>query len=198
MAGPDAPDGQQSADLDVRIETTQFIIDEILRMLGDTWAENEKLQQQLEQARLNEAPTPVPHAPGPTRARKARTRQGLTPHGILIVDDSKILQMRLRSIVEPLGYPVVGTADNGRLGIEKAVSLNPQLIILDYHMPAMNGLECLKALRQQRADVKVLVCAGEITQKMSQDLIKHGVNAMVTKPIELDRFIKTIRRLMGG
>ncbi len=198
MAGSDAPDNEQSADIDVRIETTQFIIDEILRMLGDTWAENEELQQQLEQARLNEAPTPVERIPRKTGLAKEPRRQGLPPHGILIVDDSKILQMRLRSIVEPLGYPVVGTADNGRQGLEKAISLNPQLIILDYHMPTMNGLECLKALRQQRTDVKVAVCAGEITQKMSQDLIKHGVNAMVTKPIELDRFIKTIRRLMGG
>jgi len=43
-----------------------------------------------------------------------------------------------------------------------------------------------------------MVCAGEITQRMSEDLIKHGVDAMVTKPIELDRFIKAIRRLMSG
>jgi two-component system chemotaxis response regulator CheY len=198
MAGPDAPDSEQSADIDVRIETTQFIIDEILRMLGDTWAENEELKQQLEQARLNEAPTPVDRIPRKTGLAKAPRRQGLPPHGILIIDDSKILQMRLRSIVEPLGYPVVGTANSGLQGLEKAISLNPQLIILDYHMPAMNGLECLKALRRQQTDVKVLVCAGEITQRMSEDLIKHGVDAMVTKPIELDRFIKAIRRLMSG
>lgn len=198
MAGSDAPDGQQSADIDIRIETTQFIIDEILHMLGDAWAENEELKQQLEEAKLKEAPIPVPHTQGLRPARRKPSRQGLPPHGILIVDDSKILQMRLRSIVEPLGYPVVGTADNGQQGLEKALSLNPQLIILDYHMPTMNGLECLKALRQQRGDVKVAVCAGEITQKMSQDLIMNGVDAMLTKPIELDRFIKTIRRLMSG
>jgi len=126
MAGSDAPNNEQSADLDVRIETTQFIIDEILRMLGDTWAENEELHQQLEQARLNEAPTPVDRIPRKAGLVKEPRRQGLPPHGILIIDDSKILQMRLRSIVEPLGYPVVGTADNGQQGIEKAISLNPQ------------------------------------------------------------------------
>jgi len=197
MAGSDVPVEQRQADVDVRIETTQFIIDEILCVLGDTWAENEELKMQLSEIKQNAQPTVDLRAAAPVASNQETTYQWLTPAGILIVDSSKILQTRLRSVIEPLGYCIVGTANNGQQGADMAISQNPRLVILDYQLPVMNGLECLKAICMQRKDVKVIVCAAEITHKISRELIRHGVDAILTKPIQMDRFVETVKRLMG-
>lgn len=68
-----------------------------------------------------------------------------SPH-ILIAEDEKALQNILSKRFEEQGF-VVSTADNGRACITMATEQKPDAIILDVLMPEMNGIECLKAIR---------------------------------------------------
>jgi CheY-like chemotaxis protein len=191
------------------VEATKEIIEEILGMLGDSWEQIEQLNKRIAELEGQLAPAAGPPAtPAPGEAPAARAaKQAAAPagaqqsppvnlEGVLIVDDSKLLQIRLKSIITQLGYGIVGIADNGRTGAKLALSRNPRLVILDYNMPEMNGLECLKAIRSQRSDIKVIVCSATITEEMSRELTKYGVNALLTKPIQLNRFIETVKTLM--
>jgi len=191
-------------ELQTQLKVAQGITEEMLQSLGEAWARIEELEQQVAAlsgatADATETPTPAQPAAPPAAEKKDEAKdQGPKLHGVLIVDDSKLITMRLRSLVEPLGYEVIGTAADGMSGAQKAITQLPKLVILDYNMPVMNGLDCLKAIKMQNRDIQVIVCSANITVEMSQNLIRAGANAMLTKPIQLDRFIKTVRQCMNA
>ena len=107
--GPEEHSGIENSAED-RIQITQDIIQELLGSLGDAWAEIEQLKKKLEQAaqappRPAPAPAsaPVPTSGGPVFDKPAPLGDQPLRRGVLIIDDSKVLQMRLRSFIEPLG-----------------------------------------------------------------------------------------------
>jgi len=76
---------------------------------------------------------------------------------ILIVDDSSFMRMAIRSVLskEPT-FDIVGTAVDGREGVEKAISLKPDLITMDIEMPNMDGIQALKQI-MAKAPTRVIM-----------------------------------------
>jgi DNA-binding NarL/FixJ family response regulator len=71
------------------------------------------------------------------------------PFKILIVDDSAVIRHCLRSCIEQNPKIVVcGEAENGQVAIDKVKELNPDVVILDWQMPVMNGLEAARQIAQ--------------------------------------------------
>lgn len=185
-----------------RIQVTQDIIQELLVSLGDAWAEIEALKQQLGLAcSVEPSSRPAAAAPPPAQPAAVPAASPGEPQmrrGVLIIDDSKVLQMRLRSFIEPLGYPVLAVADGGVYGADMAVSLRPSLVIVDHQMPDMNGLDCVRAIREHNKDSRIIVCSAYITAELSRDYALLGVSEILAKPIQLDLFVKAIHRGMGN
>ena len=186
-----------------RIQVTQDIIQELLVSLGDAWAEIDLLKEQLSASHRDasgsqSSSAPVAVASVPVATAKPVPAEQLLRRGVLIVDDSKVLQMRLRSFIEPLGYPVLAVADGGVYGAEMAINLRPSLIIVDHQMPDMNGLDCVRAIREQNRESRIIVCSAYITAELSRDYAILGVSEILAKPIQLDLFVKAIHRGMGN
>ncbi|MBM2817004.1 MAG: chemotaxis-specific methylesterase CheB [Ignavibacteria bacterium] len=70
----------------------------------------------------------------------------MTPIKVLIVDDSAFLRNTIKRILTIPEIEVVGTAENGKIGVELAYELEPDIITMDIEMPVMNGLEALKEI----------------------------------------------------
>jgi DNA-binding NarL/FixJ family response regulator len=121
-----------------------------------------------------------------------------TGHGVLIVDDSKLLQLRLTAMVESLGYGVVGVADDGSSGVKMAVALNPRLIILDHQMPVMNGLECLREIRQRRYEINAIVCSATITEHLTLEYSQLGIAGIFAKPVQYNLLTCAVNEAMQG
>jgi two-component system chemotaxis response regulator CheY len=118
--------------------------------------------------------------------------------GVLIVDDSRILQMRLRSIIEPMGYTIVGYATNGAEGVKAAMTLKPRTVVMDYNMPVLNGLEAMKVLHRDLPQTRVIMCAADLSATLSRELMHAGCTEILTKPIQLDNFVRAIKRCMDS
>jgi CheY-like chemotaxis protein len=116
---------------------------------------------------------------------------------ILIVEDKPSSRELLRTVLEKQGYQVTEAAD-GEQALEKARNEAPDLILLDLHIPARNGYEVLKELRQDPrfAMVPVVAVTASAMQGDREKALAAGFNAYLTKPLPLNNLRNEIQRLL--
>ena len=118
---------------------------------------------------------------------------------IQVVDDNERNINICREILEMADFRVVA-AENGRMGLEMARSLSPDVILLDIMMPVMDGMEMLGRLREDRAlqHIPVLMLTARNTTEDVVRALNHGANDYLTKPFaeeELEARVNTLFRM---
>jgi two-component system chemotaxis response regulator CheY len=105
----------------------------------------------------------------------------------LVVDDSKVIRMVARRILEELAFRIEEAAD-GQKAIEACKGRMPDAVLLDWNMPVMNGIEFLRALRQMPGgDAPIVVfCTTENEMSKIQEAIAAGANEYIMKPFDGD------------
>lgn len=116
---------------------------------------------------------------------------------VLIVDDQAVVRAVVRDLFEShSGFEVCGEAENGADAIAKARELKPDLIILDFSMPLMNGLEAAKALRQILPDVPVFLLTAHHTGATEVAASDVGIRAVFSKYQGLEALITQARAVL--
>lgn len=104
----------------------------------------------------------------------------------LIVDDSKVVRTLARRMIEPLGFSTE-EAENGEEALSRCRARMPDCILLDWHMPVMNGLECLTQLRAMPgSQPKVIFCTTETDISHIQKALAAGADEYVMKPFDAE------------
>ena len=114
---------------------------------------------------------------------------------ILIVDDEPFNLDLLEQELTDLGY-TIERANNGSEALKKAESFRPELILLDYMMPDMNGLEVLKELRRRENHVPVVIVTAHGTVERAVQAMKEGAYDFVPKPFEPDHLALTVQKVL--
>jgi two-component system response regulator NreC len=114
---------------------------------------------------------------------------------ILIVDDSPIIRYALKAMIADLGgHNVVGEAENGEQAIEQINATNPSLVLLDVHMPILDGEDVLKAINSNK--IKFLALSGVNDKSRIANLFGAGINGFLSKediaPDELKKAIEIV------
>ncbi|MXO83217.1 response regulator [Altererythrobacter aestiaquae] len=107
------------------------------------------------------------------------------PRNCLLVDDSRMIRKVARKIVESRGY-VTAQAENGAEALEKCKLAMPDLIILDWDMPIMTGIDFLAELRalNHPKRPKVVFCTTHSSVKDIHQAVDVGADEYVTKPFD--------------
>lgn len=105
---------------------------------------------------------------------------------VLVVEDNNDWRAMLALILNRLGYTVLEATD-GSDGIEKAVSEHPDLIIMDYRMPKMNGLEATTALKGNAAtkDIPIVICTAVGPEAYKNTELVNYAAEILQKPVKL-------------
>lgn len=116
---------------------------------------------------------------------------------VLIVDDEYLVRLGLSETIDwnSLGYELIGTAQNGAVGLEMARALKPDLIISDVRMPVMDGLDMAKALFDENADLAVIVYSGYKDFEYAHRALDSGVAGFLLKPIENEELVKRVKEV---
>jgi DNA-binding response OmpR family regulator len=116
---------------------------------------------------------------------------------ILICEDDPSLRLLFRLSIEPHGYLVVEAGD-GRSGIALAQSVEPDLVIVDMHLPDCSGVEVVRALRAEPALEKtpVLMATGSMQPGDRLTAEDAGVDSFLYKPFNMASLIAEIGRLL--
>ncbi len=105
----------------------------------------------------------------------------------LVVDDSKVIRKVARHMLETLGF-IIDEAADGREALYKCRAAPPQVVLLDWNMPVMNGLEFLRAIDEEAIEPrpKIIFCTTENGTGHIRAAIDAGADEYIMKPFDLD------------
>lgn len=114
---------------------------------------------------------------------------------ILVIDDDPIERRLLQAVLGKAGGFEVITAENGQLGLERAVP-SVGAVILDLNLPDTSGMEVLKKLKASRPQLPVLMLTGVTDVQVAVEATQAGAYNYLTKPFENDHLLVTLRRAL--
>src|SRR4051812_6030436 len=114
---------------------------------------------------------------------------------ILVVDDTPLTRETLRLVLETDGCEVE-VVEDPRVALERLRSASFQLLITDYRMPEMSGLELLAIVREEKIPCGVIVLTGHGDPQLALDAMKAGADDFVAKPCEPARLVLLVRRTL--
>ena len=118
---------------------------------------------------------------------------------ILIVDDSSVMRRALRALIgHQDDLQVCGEAHDGRDGVDKALALRPDLVLLDLSMPVMNGFEAAREIHRLRPGVLILMYTTFCSSQVEREATAVGVTAVVSKSDSPDVLCSSIRNLLSA
>lgn len=132
-------------------------------------------------------------------SKQAESDNSVTSPLILLVDDSKVIQITLQGFLEDAGYRVV-TAENGLEAIAKLDQFHPNLMITDIYMPVQNGLKTIMDALAKRPDLPIIAMSAGGEQEHFGPLYKSsivGASIVMEKPIHHDELLKNVKTLVA-
>jgi len=121
--------------------------------------------------------------------------QGLNRSRILVVDDELTVRKSIQKRLEKEGYEVT-SADNAKDALQLFQENSFDTVISDIRMEEMDGLELLQRLQDQRRDIPIIMVTGAPSLDTAQESIKAGAYDYITKPIEREILINTVKRAL--
>ncbi len=101
---------------------------------------------------------------------------------ILIVDDSEFARSGLKVLLGGrTDCEVCGEANDGKQAVLKAIDLNPDLIILDYSMPGMDGLHVAQEIYKAMPAAQIVMCTLFPSRELEKEAVKYGVKQVISK-----------------
>jgi len=118
---------------------------------------------------------------------------------ILIVDDSKVMRLLVRRTLRQAGFDNIDVveAENGREGIEVYGRESPEVVLADWNMPEMGGLELLHNLRRMNPGVKLGFITSEQTPEIRNEAREAGARFFIAKPFTPEEFKIKLHPILG-
>jgi DNA-binding NarL/FixJ family response regulator len=116
---------------------------------------------------------------------------------LLIADDHQLMAEGCKSLLEP-EFEVVGIVSDGRTLVKTAVSLKPDVIVVDVGMPHLNGLDASEQLKQKLPSAKIVFLTMNTAAEISAEAFRRGASAYVLKHSAAEELVTAIRKVVRG
>lgn len=122
-----------------------------------------------------------------------------TPIQVLLVDDHTLFRSGIKALLQRQpGFDVVGEAGDGLEGIKRAVSLKPDVVLLDLHMPGISGKEAVQSIVEELPDTRVVMLTVSEDGDDLVESLRAGACGYLLKNIDADYLLDAIRRAALG
>lgn len=119
---------------------------------------------------------------------------------ILVAEDSSVIQNLTKKILTLQNYQI-SAVKNGKQVIDKLSSETFDLILMDIHMPQMNGMECARTIRQMTgeiANVPIIAITGNANNYSMDDFKEAGINEFIPKPLNYDNLVTVVNNYLAN
>ena len=118
---------------------------------------------------------------------------------ILLVDDHEMVRLGLKSYLDlQADVEVVAESSNGREGVEQALELRPDVIIMDIVMPEMNGIEATMAILETWPEAKILILTSYLDNEKIYPVLDAGAKGYMLKTSSADEILHAVRKVARG
>tara|TARA_B100001250_G_C19489926_1_gene652599 strand:- start:268 stop:645 length:378 start_codon:yes stop_codon:yes gene_type:complete len=119
---------------------------------------------------------------------------------ILVAEDSSVIQNLTKKILTLQNYQI-SAVKNGKQVIDKLGSETFDLILMDIHMPQMDGMECARTIRQMNgeiANVPIIAITGNANNYSMDDFKEAGINEFIPKPLNYDNLVTVVNNYLAN
>ncbi len=116
---------------------------------------------------------------------------------VFVVDDTTHVRKMLVQMLELSGFEVVGQAASGEEAVATVAEADPQVVVVDYAMPGINGIDTARTIRAERPDQAIILYTAYLDPDVEREATKAGVSLCVGKIEGLTTLERDIRRLAG-
>lgn len=118
---------------------------------------------------------------------------------IVIADDHPVVRDGVRSVIESYDeYQVCGEATNGLEAVKQTLACDPNMVILDFSMPVMNGLDAARKIHEKRPRTPIIILSMHEYFTRDYDLASSGIRGYVSKSKAADDLIHAIQTVASG
>ncbi len=118
---------------------------------------------------------------------------------VLIADDSAVVRTRLAAMLtETEGIEIVGQAEDGIEAINAVKRLNPDAVILDIHMPRLNGIAALKMIKKENPSLRCIILTNYSNPVCRKRSLELGAEFFLDKSTDFEQIPAIIKQLAGG
>ena len=114
---------------------------------------------------------------------------------VLIVEDDPLFRKVLTTVLSSLGLQPLA-ADSGEAALATARSHRVDMVLMDYHLPGMNGLDLAKALRAQDISSPMILISGFLTDAMKSEAESASISKVLHKPMDMASLQNTVVALL--
>jgi PAS domain S-box-containing protein len=135
----------------------------------------------------------------PTQAAAEAGERWEFPAGasVLVVDDGEANRDLVRLVLEEAGLRV-SEAQNGKIGVDKAMQESFDAILMDMQMPVMDGYTATRTLRQQGKRMPIIALTAHAMKGFEREIMEAGCSHYLTKPVDIDALLRTLGELLSG
>ena len=116
---------------------------------------------------------------------------------IMLVDDSRTIRNIQKNVLKQLGHTDVVEAEDGVQALAKFNEETPDLMLVDWNMPNMDGITLVRKIREINQTVPLIMCTTEAEKTRVLEAIKAGVNNYVVKPFTVESLGEKINQTMA-
>jgi len=119
-------------------------------------------------------------------------------HGLIVADDSPLIRDLLRSHLDP-GFGHVYLASDGAEAVEIARRIQARLVVLDYRMPRLNGMDACREIRAlpEYATVPIVLLTAYDDERARRESARAGVTLLMAKPFSREQLIEALGPLLS-
>ncbi len=118
---------------------------------------------------------------------------------VLLIEDHKMVRLGLSLVFENTpDINLVGEADNGKLGVELALKLNPNVVLMDIGLPELDGIQATALIKKSNPDIKVLIFTSRESEDDVFDSLSAGADGYIMKGADEVQMIAAIKAVAEG